>query len=1516
MAKRITENRLLKWMNEKKTIGIPIGIAIVLFMFYLGSIEVLDFTGDIYHNGSARINITFEAKEDIFIYPMNASYSLLEFDNPEAIKLVKMYRTWGKGLRELDLSKKCTGSWCGCGWCTKSNTAEFVYAFRKGREYTIVYDLELDPKADVKWSFLGDLVDPYIIGKKITDDVFKELKYSEEGVAEFEMYSPSKLSKSSLNLSFNEVYGSVRDYKILVLKDLTKSVNDYSTKEECYFEVSNQTKVCNNVTYVSGTHLVKYQEWVEVIDIPYGTEKYRIEADIQPQFKDCPNNAKMCYSIDWIPELITPNERFKQGKWAWFNVSLGSRRSINCTNMDDGVPLVINGSDGFDIDGETQIVWTACQGSTTALYYNNYTDYIVANDSAQLPFEVESGNGTSYNPTTVWGDADRVYHFDGDCVDTMGDVNCFITGSGTYAGSLIGNAYQNPSSGIDQYIDFGSTDTVEILPDINTTWMFSFRWLDTPVFNMQMPTHYDGSYPAVWHHNTATGFWYRVYKDGSTGYNIRVTPTDWYNTTKVWWIGLTTLDNGTSRIYVNGEFMNSTDLATSTNIGDTNCRLTVGGDWYNNREADPFIFDEFRIYQNIGSEQHDLDFFNQTYQNVIGTSGFGNLVTREAYVGSPVDLYLEGYTRNITVELGSLINISANTTDNSTVCIDINHLAYGTNYSCTENKTEFDLNITWFRTTTFNDSTTSKTITGSYSPLTNTTYFQQHDYDTISSATIDLIGYSKNVTQEDYNSVSYNYGTGDVFTNPTRCYDGDWTTHGYVDSPGSIYTAEVFEDYEMPNNISGARSTSKFYYYSDCNAVTTTNSFIQSCWNSSNEWETIRSRSNTGTGSYGPSTLTYDVPNSCLTSYDQELKIKTYIFARDACGGKTVSTRYYEQSIQWEDTYPQAVSLKLNDTTKHNFPGELVNNISTTYRFTDNDFNETFYTAGTMIKYITLDTFTNVTSASINITGYGYYGGKIDTFEIKGINYPRGIYVNASGNRYWSLGMSTQVASSGTSCRWKTYNLDTHEDTFNLYNSYCSGTDGGIAKLGGIIRYGDDAWGANTFYYSNLEHQTGVTYDLNLDRVSGDSENAYDTSIGYAYTPGDLGYFNSSLGLIISCANYGSNCNKYFYTFELGAIGTWSNAIPLTGNTGYDYIEGIDGADDDTNVYIITTSGVTIENTPYVLEKFDIDGTFQNSEFRLEDYSGTIHAMSYDNGRWYVLGDDGNVRVYTNETLYPENLIVDMGIDGIIEYQGTTNLTGEIKVDLNVTAINKYLSNTCSQTTTPCTIPILFGSESPGTIIFTEINIQQPINDIDLNTFDIELFVEGDTTITNIPINTTFSWGILGIEDLKIDYKGGNKTYEVKAHNPTYTLNDTYTITYYHSGWDYSYPSGIKYLDFFPTSSTDTNVEPFGQTSTIPIFNITPEVYGNDEIDFYIILNETHDCVNISFSNTNTKGDGTVINATDWYKIKGNTDITDSFGFWMWNDYDCSSQGWTTWFPNIHFRACASGVDVCVEALT
>lgn len=164
MAKRIKLGRVLKWALATGTIGIP---AILLFGFLvsLGSIDITAYSGDSFCEGTiddpciALINFT--ANEDIFIYPNESWSGGLYTDLP--VKQVKMFRSWGKGWREIKLNETCKGTWCGGG----RTGAKYSFAFREGRDYQIKFEaLKYYPHDKIKWGFAD--IDPLWDGNNYT----------------------------------------------------------------------------------------------------------------------------------------------------------------------------------------------------------------------------------------------------------------------------------------------------------------------------------------------------------------------------------------------------------------------------------------------------------------------------------------------------------------------------------------------------------------------------------------------------------------------------------------------------------------------------------------------------------------------------------------------------------------------------------------------------------------------------------------------------------------------------------------------------------------------------------------------------------------------------------------------------------------------------------------------------------------------------------------------------------------------------------------------------------------------------------------------------------------------------------------------------------------------------------------------------------------------------------------------------------------------------------------------------
>jgi len=108
---------------------------------------------------------------------------------------------------------------------------------------------------------------------------------------------------------------------------------------------------------------------------------------------------------DLVPEIA--GKRIDGWAW-WASPNYTNRMLLNCSNMGDATLTAINGS-GFYINGDLQAVYTLCynntgENSSLYLYYDatNSSKYAVANYTTQIPMDVVSGNGTSYNESGLY----------------------------------------------------------------------------------------------------------------------------------------------------------------------------------------------------------------------------------------------------------------------------------------------------------------------------------------------------------------------------------------------------------------------------------------------------------------------------------------------------------------------------------------------------------------------------------------------------------------------------------------------------------------------------------------------------------------------------------------------------------------------------------------------------------------------------------------------------------------------------------------------------------------------------------------------------------------------------------------------------------------------------------------------------------------------------------------------------------------------------------------------------------
>jgi hypothetical protein len=159
-------------------------------------------------------------------------------------------------------------------------------------------------------------------------------------------------------------------------------------------------------------------------------------------------------------DLIPTIYGYSLPELAWWNSTYGTKKSdkLNYTGGGSltGFPYLINGSGGFTLNSSVNIfAWTyGSVNGTNYLYSNDYNSYAVVDgaETTQVPHEVEKGNGTSYNPKSVWdNNYVLVYHFKEGSGTVTNDSspagnNGTVTSGKWTADGKIGNSFMNDDS--------------------------------------------------------------------------------------------------------------------------------------------------------------------------------------------------------------------------------------------------------------------------------------------------------------------------------------------------------------------------------------------------------------------------------------------------------------------------------------------------------------------------------------------------------------------------------------------------------------------------------------------------------------------------------------------------------------------------------------------------------------------------------------------------------------------------------------------------------------------------------------------------------------------------------------------------------------------------------------------------------------------------------------------------------------------------------------------------------------
>ncbi len=250
----------------------------------------------------------------------------------------------------------------------------------------------------------------------------------------------------------------------------------------------------------------------------------------------------------------------------------------------------------------------------------------------------------------------------------------------------------------------------------------------------------------------------------------------------------------------------------------------------------------------------------------------------------------------------------------------------------------------------------------------------------------------------------------------------------------------------------------------------------------------------------------------------------------------------------------------------------------------------------------------------------------------------------------------------------------------------------------------------------------------------------------------------------------------------------------------------------------------------------------------------------------------------------PEDIEIDVGNDlnndvtitGVFDYSEVVNL--------NTTAFQEYIdSSNCVGTS--CNVPVIVTSKKAGVINVSNIIINYTFNPIESNKTLIQNLLDTSNNYTNITTSVnTSTWGGITIDGLNYTYLGSQNT-TVTAWTPGNSTNQSVNIRW--SNTSVAFPQHIPYFYPIPWTNESKNVTPYGQSSTVPIFNVTSFAYDM-AANISLSLNETlsPDCINITFDTDNSKDGGRLINTTDYPYIT-TLSYGNSQGLWSWVDYSC-----------------------------
>ncbi len=830
-----------------------------------------------------------------------------------------------------------------------------------------------------------------------------------------------------------------------------------------------------------------------------------------------------------------------------------------------------------------------------------------------------------------------------------------------------------------------------------------------------------------------------------------------------------------------------------------------------------------------------------------------------------INVSVEGYFTNLDVELGTNITINATNT-NDIICVDVDHPDYGVNYSCANQKTNFELLIDYFRKTLFSDGSSEKTFNF-----------------TVSNGSIDSENLSISAHQYDeVDNLQFNIsGVGsprDVFFYLANTSILDRLYQGIL---GSNFLQDKFTSGNKSSNLTYSNpGESSVYIYLDDNV------------------RVINFTLNVTGIEYGfdysDTFANWDYIDADLTT--AHLSNNGMIMLANSSLTEFIFDDFEDDSIA-ENVWGYTANDNVPPLAKNT--GETGGYLHQSHIFTGPGYSGSSY-----MEIVPNWTHMNLVSPeNISFSIFSTYDSLGEDGYLQCAGNSK-VYLGGSGiwtNKYIVDTDPQAVDNVETSEANLTFNLFKDDGKWRVRISGIETSNADLSTSCGSVS-GIWNWTAGTYYITKQ----------NCADDSGSLDNDFLVTPAYL-TEYAINFYNS-MSQGTDCESTTIDTKIYYVNYSL-----WSRANgTVTSKSVFDSSSNIAKATLDTDAY------GSDDDSYFAYMSAD------NGEHWENVVKGVEHAFSYPGKhiKW-KLHLNTTALGYVNDTQaiykvnistpkgFPTNITFDFGDDGVIDY----TISGELNSSNSPQTIELTSAN-FSGAFIPTYqyflgdhfygIPLIVSSDSVGQVNLDAMNLTYDPNPIILNITYVQNFLDASSGFVNFSIPFAGSdggGGNITIEHLHFDYSGGNKTYVVIAHNDDYSINTTRNLTYYYSRWDYEFPKYVDFLEFIPDTPTSKNVTPYGQTTT-PIMNITNYGYGGKDINLSVYLNETLSCVNLTMSLTENKSDGFIIN-NSWQNLidlsyLGNTNI------FMWADYECSYTSWYLFNPYLYYRQCCKDC-ICSE---